>query len=74
MPWFIWLIIAVALDVIAYLIAPKPKQTSPTVEAIPGPIVDAGVPIPVVFGSVTITNPNILWYGDTSGIILNVNA
>lgn len=74
MPWFVWLIIAIALDVIAYLIAPKPKPQTATVQAITAPIVDAGVPIPVVFGSITVQSPNILWYGDTNGVAENVNA
>lgn len=74
MPWFVWLIIAVALNVIAYLIAPKPKSQTPTVETITTPVVDAGIPIAVVFGSVTVQSPNILWYGEAAGGVQNVNA
>lgn len=74
MPWFVWLIIAVALDVVAYLIAPKPKAETPTVQQITAPVVEAGIPIPVVWGSMTIQSPNILWYGETGGVVANVNA
>lgn len=74
MPWFVWLIIAIALDVIAYLIAPKPKSQDPTIQTITAPVVDAGIPIPVIFGTITVQSPNILWYGEAVGVVVNVNA
>lgn len=63
--WLIQLVVAVALAVIAYALAPKPKREKPPeTKDLENPTADAGRPIPVVFGSVTVTGPNVLWYGD----------
>jgi len=63
--WLIQLVVAVALAVIAYALAPKPKkQKPPATKDLDNPTADAGRPIPVVFGSINVTGPNVLWYGD----------
>ena len=56
--------IGLALFAIAYLIMPKPvipKQEQPEFES---PTVDAGKPIPVLFGTMTIKDPNIIFSGE----------
>jgi hypothetical protein len=65
MAWFIPLLLAIIFNVIAYLLAPKPKkQKPPEAKDLDNPSADAGRPIPVVFGTITIKGLNVLWYGD----------
>ena len=60
-------LIAVALNVVAYLLQPKPKQQKPaSVQDAENPQAEAGMPIPRVFGTVTVKGLNIMWYGDKS--------
>jgi hypothetical protein len=62
--WLVPLLIGIALNVIAYLIMPKPKTPKPpAAKDMEDPTAEAGRPIPVVFGSVTIKGINLLWYG-----------
>lgn len=65
MAWFVALLIGLALQVIGYLLTPKPKQQKPPAAAdLEDPTAEAGRPIPVVFGTITVKGINILWYGD----------
>lgn len=67
MAWFIPFLIGLALNVVAYLIMPKPKQAKPpAAKDMDNPVAEAGKPIPVVFGTVTVKGLNVLWYGDKS--------
>lgn len=56
--------IAVAMMIISALLMPKPKasraETSPGEE----PTASAGTPVPVLFGTLRIKDPNCLWFGD----------
>ncbi len=62
---FVQLLVGIALNVIGYLLMPKPKPPKPPeLEDLENPTAEAGRPIPVVFGSVTVSGLNILWYGD----------
>lgn len=64
-PWLVALLISLALQVVAYIIMPKPKTARPEAATdLDNPTAEAGRPIPVVFGSVTIKGPNVLWYGE----------
>lgn len=66
-PFFVSLLIGVSLSVVGYLLMPKPKaERPPSVDDLEEPTAEAGRPIPVVFGSVTIKGLNVLWYGDKS--------
>ena len=63
--WFATLLIGIALNVVAYLIMPKPAQAKPAeMEDMESPTNSTGSPIMVVFGSPTIKGLNILWTGD----------
>ena len=63
--WIIQILVGLALQVIAYAIMPKTKKQKPQAAAdFDLPTVDAGRPIPVVFGKITVKGSNILWYGD----------
>lgn len=65
MTFLVQLVIAIVLAVIAYMLTPKPKQPKPPAASdLEAPTVDAGRPVPVVFGTLTVKGLNILWYGD----------
>ncbi|MEN3144643.1 hypothetical protein ABDF71_21875 [Ochrobactrum sp. WV_118_8] len=64
MGFFLGLIIALALMVVSYLIMPKPKQASPEIQDMDDPTAEAGKPMPVAFGKMTIKGLNVLWYGE----------
>lgn len=75
--WFIPILLGLALNIVAYLIMPKPKKEKPpAVETadMENPTAESGKPIPVVFGTVTMKNLNILWYGDKNKYEYNVPA
>jgi len=65
----IWtqLLIGLVLNIIGYMLMPKPKVVKPdAVKDMDAPTADAGRPVPVVFGTITVKGMNILWYGDKS--------
>lgn len=65
MSFLVMLAISIALSFIAYLLMPKPKQPKPpAAQDLESPTADAGRPVPVVFGTVTVKGLNVLWSGD----------
>ncbi len=65
MAWWISLLIGLALNIIAYLIMPKPKQPKPpAAKDAEDPVAEAGMAIPVVFGTLSVKGLNILWFGE----------
>lgn len=65
LPWFVWLLISITLTIIAYLILPRPKREKPdATKQLTSPTASAGKPISVVFGTLTITESNILAFAD----------
>lgn len=58
------IIVALVMMVVSYLLMPKPKVESTTAGDMENPTASAGSPIKVVFGTITIKDPNILWFGD----------
>ena len=65
MAWFIPLLISLAINIVAYLIMPKPKQPKPeAAKQSEAPTADAGKPFSVVFGTMTVKEGNIVWYGN----------
>lgn len=59
------LIILIVASFVSAALAPKPPKPPPaSLEEFDVPVAEEGRPIPVVFGTVTITWPNVLWYGD----------
>lgn len=64
-PFVVQLLIGLALAYISYLLVPKPKVSQPeATKELENPTAEAGKPIPVVFGSITIQSPNNLGYWD----------
>lgn len=64
--WF-QLFIFVAVAALSLVLRPKtPEVNNPAVGQLDAPTAEEGKPIPVVFGTVVVTNPNVVWYGDIS--------
>lgn len=64
-PFLVSLAIGIALSYVAYLLAPKPKAPQPPeAKDFEAPTAEAGRPIPVIFGSMSITSVNNLGYWD----------
>jgi hypothetical protein len=61
--WLILLLVGVALTFVAYLLAPRPKAPRHEARDLEAPTADAGRPVPILFGTVTIKGLNVLWYG-----------
>lgn len=67
--FIVQLLIGVALAILGYMLMPKPpKEKPPQLKDFKAPEPRTGIPIPVPFGSVTITGLNILWYGNKERI------
>lgn len=65
MGFLVQIVISLVLMVAAYLLMPKPKSGAASqADSMDDPKASAGSPVKVVFGTVTIKDPNILWYGD----------
>lgn len=65
MPW--WLIIVAAVAAVALSVLLMPKAKTPRPEAAKDwedPTAEAGRPIPVVFGTITVKGLNVLWFGN----------
>lgn len=61
MAWFVQLLIGIALNIVAYLIMPKPKQDQPNeIKDLEDPTAEAGRPLPVVFGSLMVKGLNVI--------------
>lgn len=61
MAWFVQLLIGIALNIVAYLIMPKPKQEQPNeIKDLEDPTAEAGRPLPVVFGSLMVKGLNVI--------------
>ncbi len=64
MPWTT-ILIWIATTLIQYLLAPKPPAPKAAeLKDFDAPTADEGRPIPVVFGTVLVKSPNVVWYGD----------
>lgn len=73
--WLVQLVIAVAMLVISYALMPRPKRNKPPASRdLENPTAEAGRPIPVVFGTLTVKSANILWYGEKRKVDYKVRA
>lgn len=64
MSYLALVLISIAINVAVALLMPKPKQKTDTARDLQAPTAEAGRPIPVVFGTVTVKSSNVLWYGE----------
>jgi hypothetical protein len=61
----IYIAIIIVSAVITQAMMPKPEQPKPAeLSDFDAPTAEEARPIPVVFGTVRVTGPNVLWYGD----------
>lgn len=62
--WYfiITLVVSVGLSIAMQPKTPKPPPASMSDFSVP--TAEEGRPIPVVFGTVIVTGPNVVWYGD----------
>ena len=75
MAWFVQILIGLVLNIVAYLIMPKPKVNQPgEVKDLNDPTAEAGRPVPVLFGTITIKGLNILWYGEKRRIMVDKDS
>lgn len=59
------LVLLVVSYFVSAALAPKPPKPKPAaLEDFDIPVAEQGRPVPVVFGTVQITGPNVMWYGD----------
>lgn len=73
--WLVALLISVAMNIISYLIAPKPKTSKPdAAKEMDDPVAEAGMEVPVIFGTLTKKQPNILWFGDKTMRTYKIDA
>jgi hypothetical protein len=72
---FVLIGVTIALSVISYLLMPKPKMPKPdAVKDLDDPTAEAGRPVPVPFGTITIKGLNLLWFGDKGKRTYKVDA
>lgn len=65
MQFLAYIAVLLVAYIVAVALAPKPPKPKPaSLEDFEIPIAEQGRPIPVAFGTVTVTGPNVVWYGD----------
>ena len=72
-----WILAAAVVVSIAISVLLRPKIKTPKPDAakdLDDPTADAGRPIPVVFGTITVKGLNVLWFGDKSSLKKKVDA
>lgn len=62
MPWTV--VVWLALMVISALMTKSPKTVSQKPGEFDATTVDSSSPVPVLFGTRLMSNPNLVWYGD----------
>lgn len=73
----IWVQIAIMIvaAIVSYALAPKPPTPKPAaLSDFDVPTAEEGRPIPVIFGTVWITGPNVLWYGDLRSVPIRASG
>ena len=64
-PFLLQLVIGVGLSIVGYMLMPKPKQPKPdAMQEQEDPTAEAGKPIPVIFGSITVESANLIGFFD----------
>lgn len=75
MAWWLIIVAAVALTAVAYLLRPKIKAPKPdAVKDLEDPVSEAGRPVPVPFGTITIKGLNVLDFSDKQSRTVKVKA
>lgn len=59
------IVFSLVMLAVSYALQPRPPKPKPAaLEDFDVPTAEENRPIPVVFGTVKLTGPNVLWYGD----------
>lgn len=74
MNFLIQLVVALVLVVISVVLTPKVKQSKPEIRELEDPTADAGREIPVVFGTISVKDSNVLWFGEKTTKSYTVDA
>lgn len=73
--FLIQLAIMVALQLVSALLRPKPKrQKSEAAKDLEDPVAEAGKPIPIIFGPITVKGLNVLDFRDKSTNVYKVKV
>lgn len=72
--WVIQIIVTIALQVASYLLTPKPKGSGSLAKDLENPTAEAGRPVPVLFGTMTIKGLNVLHYTDKQKRTFKIKA
>lgn len=64
--WVVYAVVVLALAAAAYFLRPKapPGPAPSTLDELQVPVAEEGKEIPVIFGTVDIEDPNVVWYGN----------
>lgn len=74
-PFLVQLAIGIGLSIIGYMLLPKPKQPKPeALKEQENPTAEAGKPIPVIFGSITVQSANLIGFFDKEMIEREVST
>lgn len=60
------LLIGILLNILAYLIMPRPEQPKQEIKELDDQTSESGRPVAVAFGTVWVKSPNLLEFGDKS--------
>lgn len=67
MQFLAYIALLIVTSIVAIALAPKPPKPKPaSLSDFDIPTAEQGRPIPIVFGTVMVTGPNVIWYGDLS--------
>lgn len=67
MQFLAYIAVLLVSAIVAIALAPKPPKPKPASLAdFDVPTAEQGRPIPMVFGTMLVTGPNVIWYGDLS--------
>lgn len=62
---FVQLLVYLVSSYISYRLTPKPQVVNAEASTdYQAPTAEEGRPVPVVFGTVWLQSPNVVWYGD----------
>ncbi len=60
-----YVVVLVLSVIVSYALSPSPPEAAPPeMKPLEAPTAEAGLPIPVIFGTLVVESPNIVWYGD----------
>lgn len=74
MNFLIQLVVALVLVVVSVVLTPQAKQQKAEIRELEDPTADAGREIPVVFGTISVKDSNVLWFGEKTTRSYTVDA